>query len=200
MSKVLSFVSDLITDGYRFVGILAPLLSIGFTLVKAFGSTDFDLQDISYAWALAPLVGWLGIAYARRWSHSCAEVLRIQEEVAALRVSMDNRAALNTARHRLSLLRTEGVGIRNDGVNITVDNLADWCIAAENWNERVKMALAEIDLAMSEWFRTLDAVPLPRIRLRSYVNFRHQKLYGEHDFRLHRLDKLINDNRLGSHT
>ena len=106
---------------------------------------------------------------------------------------MDNRAALNAARHRLALLRSAGVKVRNNGMetDILFEGLDAWCTEAEKWNEDVKSALAEIDPAMAEWFATLDAVPLPRVRPDKWANGRHAKMFHEHDFRLLKLERLI---------
>lgn len=57
---------DLYRDGYSLVGAIAPLVSIGFTLAKAY-NLNVSLQGVSYAWALLPLVVWLAVAYIRRW-------------------------------------------------------------------------------------------------------------------------------------
>lgn len=64
--KAIRIASCLIGDGYKAVSVIAPLLSIGFTLSKAFDVPVEGLQQLSYAWALAPLVVWISIAYVRR--------------------------------------------------------------------------------------------------------------------------------------
>jgi hypothetical protein len=73
MWKTVSFfIKDLWTDGYKFIGAIAPILSIGFTIAKA-TEVHVSLRDISYAWAFAPLLVWLFMAYLKRW-RACREL------------------------------------------------------------------------------------------------------------------------------
>ena len=65
-TKVWEYVLDVVGDGYKVVGLAAPLLSLAFTFSKAWGVEVISLQEISYAWALLPIVVWLLIAYTRR--------------------------------------------------------------------------------------------------------------------------------------
>src|SRR5262245_46368114 len=58
---------DFFSDGYKILSIAAPVASLGYTGMKAF---DVAFQDISYAWALAPLLLWALVAYARRHAYS----------------------------------------------------------------------------------------------------------------------------------
>jgi len=70
MDKTLKFFACLFSDGFKLVGVLAPFLSLLFTLAKFFG---FDgglktyLQDLSYGWAFLPLFIWTFVAYVRRF-------------------------------------------------------------------------------------------------------------------------------------
>ncbi len=96
----------------------------------------------------------------------------------------------------LAELRKEGVEIRNDGTQLELqdgDFLA-WSRNVTNWMERTISVIEQIDPADAEWFRILDAVPDPRIPLlmpRKKHEGTHFKLHREHDFRLVRLEKLI---------
>ncbi len=75
VGKILSFGRDLVRDGYTLVSVIAPLLSIAFTLAKAVDMPELShLREISYAWAFAPIIVWLLIAYVRR--HSQAQTLQ----------------------------------------------------------------------------------------------------------------------------
>lgn len=87
LRKIYSFVRDLVGDGYILISVLAPLLSIAFTLAKAFDMQALGhLRDISYAWAFAPIIIWLLIAYIRRRN----EALRLNAARAPkLRCSFD---------------------------------------------------------------------------------------------------------------
>jgi hypothetical protein len=66
MSKYARLIRDLWSDGYKVFGTIAPLASLSFTLAKAL-EVHVSLRDISYAWAFAPLLAWLFVAYLRRW-------------------------------------------------------------------------------------------------------------------------------------
>jgi hypothetical protein len=72
MAKAGRFLSALFGDGFKAVSIIAPVLSITFTVCKALGVSVIGLQDISYAWAFAPITLWLLVAYVRRWNMSDA--------------------------------------------------------------------------------------------------------------------------------
>jgi hypothetical protein len=71
MKALLRIARELFFDGYSAVGLAAPLLSITFTLAKAF-DVSINLRDVSYAWALLPLLIWVLVAYVRRLSHYTA--------------------------------------------------------------------------------------------------------------------------------
>lgn len=62
----LSFLRDLFADGYKLLGASAPVLSIIFTIAKAL-NLKVGLENVSYAWALLPLLLWVLVAYVRRW-------------------------------------------------------------------------------------------------------------------------------------
>jgi hypothetical protein len=62
-----NFVKGLYVDGHKVLSIVAPLLSIAVSLVKAF---DLGFANISYAWALVPITVWMLVAYWRRLIYS----------------------------------------------------------------------------------------------------------------------------------
>ena len=71
MERIINFGKDLVGDGYKIIGIAAPILSIVFLLAKALEwPVKETLQNLSYAWALLPITVWFFIAYVRRWQHS----------------------------------------------------------------------------------------------------------------------------------
>jgi hypothetical protein len=88
-------------------------------------------------------------------------------------------------RLRLAQLRTEGVAIRNRGQSLP-DNVSDWSAESLAWMERTANAIGAINTADAEWFRTLDAVPPPRISVPTTA-----RVYAEHDFWLVKLEQLI---------
>jgi hypothetical protein len=65
LSRIWKILRDLFVDGYLVVGLAAPLLSIGFTVLKASDAIP-NLRDTSYAWALLPILIWVLAAYVRR--------------------------------------------------------------------------------------------------------------------------------------
>src|SRR6476646_2746985 len=66
VKKLWAFAVDFWRDGNALLGAVAAPLSIAFTLAKAFDVPALShLRDISYAWALAPLLLWVFVAYVR---------------------------------------------------------------------------------------------------------------------------------------
>jgi hypothetical protein len=63
---ILRLFKDLWSDGYKIFGAIAPLASLGFTISKAL-EVHLSLRNISYAWAFAPMLAWIFVAYVRRW-------------------------------------------------------------------------------------------------------------------------------------
>ena len=99
------------------------------------------------------------------------------------------RPAPSKARTRLTELRAEGVAIRNRGQNLTQD-LPAWLAEVRKWEEATIAAIKKIDEADGEWFRTLDTVPQPRIKVHA-LDKEHLKTFREIDYGLTRLDHLI---------
>ena len=66
IGAVWRFVRDLCIDSHAAVSFMAPVSSLGFTLVKWAEVPIVGLKDISYAWALLPLLIWFIVGYARR--------------------------------------------------------------------------------------------------------------------------------------
>jgi len=92
--------------------------------------------------------------------------------------------------------RREGVEIRNAGSRLELEDsdFNAWLAKVTDWMERAISLIAQIDPADAEWFRILDAVPDPRVPLyrpRKHHEGAHLKAHREHDFRLVRLEQLI---------
>jgi hypothetical protein len=98
--------------------------------------------------------------------------------------------SLGDRRLHLAKLRTAGVELRNRGIELSAAALAGWLSEVTNWSETVAKAIEGVNSADAEWFRTLDAVPPPRIGFRP-LSRQHAKAYRELDFMLEKLDTLI---------
>lgn len=68
MAWAARFFAGLYRDGFGFIGLLAPVASIATTLCKWAGVTVGGLDELSWAWAFAPISVWLLVAYVRRWN------------------------------------------------------------------------------------------------------------------------------------
>jgi hypothetical protein len=95
-------------------------------------------------------------------------------------------------------LRTIGVGLRNEGITgfIKDSDWIRWAGEVTFWNEEVIRAISHVNAADAELFRTLDEVPPPRFPMDSiFASEEHKHLHAMHDFRLKKLEKLIEDYR-----
>jgi hypothetical protein len=93
-------------------------------------------------------------------------------------------------RQTLAQLRASGVIIRNEGQDLSSQMLKQWIGAVREWRDEVIDVIAKYDSADSEQFKILDAVPLPRVSFQA-INEKHAKHFREHDYRLVKLDSLI---------
>jgi hypothetical protein len=82
------------------------------------------------------------------------------------------------------------VALRNRGQFLRI-GIPEWITECVDWTDRVIKTIAEISPADAEWYKTLDAVPPPRIPLTGNFNLAQIKAYTEHDFYLVKLDELI---------
>ena len=98
--------------------------------------------------------------------------------------------SLSDKRLLLAQLRTAGVALRNRGSQLDRDELQSWLAEVKQWSDATANNVERVDPADAEWFRTLDAVPPPRIRYRP-INGTHAKAYREFDFMLEKLEALI---------
>ena len=98
----------------------------------------------------------------------------------------------------LARLRTRGVVLRNE-INqvlpfqpggILGNPVESWFGKLDTWRELVINGIELLDSADAEWFRTLDAVPSPRVSCPS-DDPKITKAFREHDYRLKRLEDLI---------
>jgi hypothetical protein len=97
------------------------------------------------------------------------------------------------ARVELSELRSEGVRVRNDGIEkggLDDSSRRAWKEATLLWNERTIECIGRIDQGCAVWFSVLDVVPPPRVNTTS-PDDGHQKVFKEHDLRVARLGELI---------
>jgi hypothetical protein len=101
-------------------------------------------------------------------------------------------ATTSLSKHRFFLteLRTAGVAMRNQGIELKLDQLGTWLAGTKKWTEITVTAIEAVDKADAEWFRTLDAVPPPRIPFHP-INRNHEKAYRELDLMLEKLGTLI---------
>lgn len=107
-----------------------------------------------------------------------------------------NKASRDAALLRLAQLRTAGVAIRNEAEYVQDDSLQLWLESVETWMHEVIDVIWQINVADSEWFKTLDAVPPPRIPINSLCKKQtnpgiHLNVYRQHDLRLVRLEQLL---------
>lgn len=102
----------------------------------------------------------------------------------------------NTEIHRTTLakLRAKGVAMRNiaEDAYDEPNRWALWETAAIAWNLEVAAAIAKFSEADSVWFSILDVVPPPRIDIHpNCYDDDKDRLYAMHDYRLARLNTLI---------
>jgi hypothetical protein len=145
LSRILKILRDLFTDGYSVVGALAPILSIGFTAAKAFDVT-VHLRDISYTWALLPILLWVIVAYVRRHSR-----------FVALEQQQDDKRAKANGLARLGQLRERGVALRNKSVT-SQQEMDQWNSDQQQWINEVDKVAGEISPPLRDRLRTLDTV------------------------------------------
>lgn len=82
VKKFWAFAVDFWRDGNALLGAVAAPLSIAFTLAKAFDVPALShLRDISYAWALAPLLIWVLVAYVRLHARTAESALILQDKM-----------------------------------------------------------------------------------------------------------------------
>jgi len=117
---VLRIPADLFKDGYKLLGVFAPILSISFTVAKAAG-LQLGLQHVSYAWALGPILLWVLVAYVRR----CLFSYKLEDATRDEATRQERLAALSSIRQR-------GVQIRN-GEPGSQAELDAWEIEGDNW-------------------------------------------------------------------
>ncbi len=91
-------------------------------------------------------------------------------------------------RLRLARLRSTGVRLRNQAVSGAPPTT--WQDEVRDWTNEVISQISRIDEADAEWFRTLDAVPPPRVR---HLELPQQsaKTFRELDFMLAKVDLLL---------
>jgi len=107
----------------------------------------------------------------------------------------------------LAHLRDEGVRIRNEvPVSMADTELAAWSEKLIEWMTAVSTALKPLSAADSKWFETLDTVPparvaIPTVRLSGgQERARYEAGFRQHDYRVARLDGLLQKYGVGVKT
>lgn len=67
MQKIIAALIGIYRDGYGLVGAIAPAVSAAGSICKLAGVEMANLQELSWAWAFAPLSVWFAVAYFHRW-------------------------------------------------------------------------------------------------------------------------------------
>src|ERR1700730_9732711 len=107
MRRIFLLIGALINDGYKALSIIAPFLSIAFTVAKIFDVVP-QLRHVDYAWAFVPITLWLAVAYVRRWT-------AFQDQVEAPRPPAMNIASMSVWEIALYLLNKSEWGWRRYG-------------------------------------------------------------------------------------
>jgi hypothetical protein len=165
-----------------------PAVLFGGTVISITGSPPIGSEPINSA--LASLDAWV----LPQFKHPAAGLLFTGLLVAWVIYQPVNFVMYEKrkrGRVKLAELRDAGVSIRNECITILPSRLAAWMSRAEQWNIDATKAIAEIDRADSMWFATLDALPPGRVRMTA-LSAEQAKLYREHDFRLVKLEELMN--------
>lgn len=125
-------------------------------------------------------------------------------ERGVVKAKLSRGGAPDDALLRLTQLRTEGVEIRNDATSMLyTSHLDEWAGRVQRWMEEVIKSIRFISPADSEWFATLDTVPqarvaIPSIRLGGAADRElFVSLFRQHDYRLARLEKLLQKYGIG---
>jgi hypothetical protein len=157
LSRIWKILRDLFVDGYLVVAVAAPLLSIGFTVLKA-SDTFPNLRDISYAWALLPILIWVLVAYVRR----DLRYITLEQQTVNLRTRIDGLAKLATLRER-------GVTLRNKPVS-THPEMGQWLNDKEQWLDEIYRAAGEVSPLLQARIKTLDTVgPGPKLATQGFT-------------------------------
>lgn len=149
MKRIISVARDLFVDGYSFIGVIAPTLSIGFALAKAFEILP-NLREVSYLWALVPILGWVLVAYVRRWLAHAA----LSERLAKANVIRDQLRVLGEVRDR-------GVQLRNRKPETSM--YVAWVVDYDDWRTEAYEAALAASPVLHDRIKTLDSMgPAPQ--------------------------------------
>ena len=181
------------TDGLLAFGTIA----IGF--IGWWTNLEFIAQVPVWVYAVLVFVVVFGVRLlcAPYWIYRDAleTIERLRAEVEQFKMRQEPLQRTASARLTLANLRTDGVKIRNAGQNLKdKDEAIAWIAETGEWMQRTIAAIETVDEADAEWFATLDAVPPPRVQLyfpAKHHEGAHLKAFREHDFRLHKLEQLI---------
>lgn len=99
---------------------------------------------------------------------------------------------LEEARWQMVRLRKVGVAIGKQGRELARTELESWIGQVREWQRNVIEAIEIYSLGDAEWFAELDRVPAPRVAAKVAAP-EHQTHYREHDYRLVRLEELLEE-------
>ncbi len=104
----------------------------------------------------------------------------------------DDTLAIEEARWKMTRLRKTGVAIRDQGRELVPSTLDSWIGLVREWQEDAIEAIEIYSLGDAEWFAERDEIPAPRVAA-NIVSPKHESHFREHDYRLVRLDKLLEE-------
>lgn len=117
-----------------------------------------------------------------------------------LEYALKLKKQISDSRVQLSELRHKGVRLRNKARSSIVDkeSWALWEQEANAWFKTLIKEMNNISEADAMWLLVLDVVPPPRLSVFNVPEDKETtekflKLYGEHDYRLRHLGKMIRD-------
>lgn len=145
--------------------------------------------DVPNVWATVRLED-----FERYATETNIEALKsIAKEWRAVHQAGPDRASIasrdkDEIRLRLAHLRTAGVQLRNR--KLSLEEVAEWQSDVRDWSQAVLAEIVKIDLADAEWFRTLDAVPPPRV-ICVQLSPHYSKTFRELDYMLVKLEQLL---------
>ena len=91
---------------------------------------------------------------------------------------------------KLAEYRTKGVELRNSGERLTDSrSLHKWINDYTEWDKNVMSTLAKLSKAKSEWYRTLDRMPVHLDR--KVIDQEHLRYLSIFDEKLKRLDLVL---------
>jgi hypothetical protein len=174
--------------GFLIAALLAALSLYGISVVLE----PTFYQKIAVALGLWFVFLMLVVTPYRLWREQAVKIETLERE----KLSANE---LTQRRKRLAKLDASGVRIRNDGMKLkTVEKVPAWVKRVSRWRKETITAIAEIDEADAEEFKTLNKTD-HALKLATPLNDQHEIQFRCHDERLFRLSELQNVYRSRSH-